>query len=89
MTGIKPQPQMWEARVLPLCHCGPLCDPVGTGYSETEPIIVNVLSFQGVILILKVNQFQYPGTEKWAKHHRKCQGVSKTKVGMPWCTGRF
>ena len=21
-----------------------------------------------------------------AKHHRKCQGVSKTKVGMPWCT---
>ena len=23
---------------------------------------------------------QYPG-----KHHRECQGVSKTKVGMPWC----
>ena len=25
---------------------------------------------------------------KKAKHHRKCKGVSKTKVGMPWCTGR-
>ena len=23
MTGIKPRPQRWEARVLPLCHCGP------------------------------------------------------------------
>ena len=23
MTGIEPQPQRWEARVLPLCHCGP------------------------------------------------------------------
>ena len=22
MTGIEPRPQMWEARVLPLCHCG-------------------------------------------------------------------
>ena len=21
--GTKPQPQRWEARVLPLCHCGP------------------------------------------------------------------
>ena len=36
-----------------------------------------------------VNQFQYPGTEKRAKHHRASQGVSKTKVDMPWCTGRF
>ena len=24
-TGIKPRPQRWEARVLPLCHRGPLC----------------------------------------------------------------
>ena len=24
MTGIKPRPQRWEARVLPLCHCSPL-----------------------------------------------------------------
>ena len=23
MTGIGPRPQRWEARVLPLCHCGP------------------------------------------------------------------
>ena len=23
MTGIEPQPQRWEARVLPLCHRGP------------------------------------------------------------------
>ena len=23
MTGIKPRPQRWEARVLPLCHHGP------------------------------------------------------------------
>ena len=22
VTGIEPQPQRWEARVLPLCHCG-------------------------------------------------------------------
>ena len=24
VPGIEPQPQRWEARVLPLCHCGPL-----------------------------------------------------------------
>ena len=24
VTGIKPRPQRWEARVLPLCHRGPL-----------------------------------------------------------------
>ena len=30
-----------------------------------------------------VNQFQYPWTEKRAKHHRERQGVSKSKVGMP------
>ena len=24
VPGIKPRPQRWEARVLPLCHCGPL-----------------------------------------------------------------
>ena len=23
--GTEPRPQRWEARVLPLCHCGPLC----------------------------------------------------------------
>ena len=23
VPGIEPQPQRWEARVLPLCHCGP------------------------------------------------------------------
>ena len=22
-AGIEPRPQRWEARVLPLCHCGP------------------------------------------------------------------
>ena len=21
--------------------------------------------------------------------HRECQGMSKGKVGMPWCTGRI
>ena len=36
-----------------------------------------------------VNHFQYSGIEKKAKHHRECQGVSNTKVGMPWCTSRF
>ena len=25
VTGIEPQPQRWEARVLPLCHRGPPC----------------------------------------------------------------
>ena len=25
ITGIEPRPQRWEARVLPLCHRGPLC----------------------------------------------------------------
>ena len=25
MPGIEPQPQRWEARVLPLCHRGPHC----------------------------------------------------------------
>ena len=30
MTGIEPRPQRWEARVLPLCHRGPLqCDAIG------------------------------------------------------------
>ena len=24
VPGIEPRPQRWEARVLPLCHCGPL-----------------------------------------------------------------
>ena len=36
-----------------------------------------------------VNQFQNPGTEKKAKHYRERQGVSKTKVGMPWFTDQF
>ena len=27
MTGIEPRPQRWEARVLPLCHRGPLPSP--------------------------------------------------------------
>ena len=27
VTGIEPQPQRWEARVLPLCHRGPYCGP--------------------------------------------------------------
>ena len=26
---------------------------------------------------------------KESKHHIECQGVSKTKEGMPWCKGRF
>ena len=30
MTGIKPQPQRWEARVLPLYHRGPLPRPLNT-----------------------------------------------------------
>ena len=25
VLGIEPRPQRWEARVLSLCHCGPLC----------------------------------------------------------------
>ena len=27
VTGIKPRPQRWEARVLPLCHRGPYLTP--------------------------------------------------------------
>ena len=29
-TGIEPQPQRWEARVLPLCHCGPFHISIST-----------------------------------------------------------
>ena len=36
-----------------------------------------------------VNQFQYPGTEKRPSITGERQGVSKTNLGMPWCTGRF
>ena len=28
VLGIEPQSQRWEARVLPLCHCGPLVSTV-------------------------------------------------------------
>ena len=28
VTGIEPRPQRWEARVLPLCHCGPVYQAV-------------------------------------------------------------
>ena len=31
LTGIEPRPQRWEARVLPLCHLGPLLNLVDTG----------------------------------------------------------
>ena len=42
MPGIEPRPQRWEARVLPLCHRGPLKLQVillimkGTGITETS-----------------------------------------------------
>ena len=26
---------------------------------------------------------------KEEEHHRECQGMIKTKLGMPWCTGGF
>ena len=29
VTGIEPRPQRWEARVLPLCHCGPCWAYIG------------------------------------------------------------
>ena len=35
VTGIEPQPQRWEARVLPLCHRGPVL-PVGIVHQKTE-----------------------------------------------------
>ena len=42
LTGIEPRPQRWEARVLPLCHCGPpQCMeeyPSGTMPIRTMPI---------------------------------------------------
>ena len=37
----------------------------------------------------KVNQFQCPGTEKRSSTTENVKGMIKTKVGMPWCTGRF
>ena len=36
-----------------------------------------------------VNEFQYAGLEKMVQHHVEDQGEIKTKVGMPWCRGRF
>ena len=44
VPGIKPRPQRWEARVLPLCHCGPLNEGMNfvaflshyVGYSITD-----------------------------------------------------
>ena len=35
MTGIEPQPQRWEARVLPLCHRGPLLNISSNTISES------------------------------------------------------
>ena len=36
MTGIDPRPQRWEARVLPLCHRGPLSSLEGLSVQLTN-----------------------------------------------------
>ena len=36
VTGIEPQPQRWEARVLPLCHRGPLCVVYRIGLASAD-----------------------------------------------------
>ena len=38
MPGTEPQPQRWEARVLPLCHCGPYIYQKYIDHNEWEVI---------------------------------------------------
>ena len=50
MTGIEPRPQRWEARVLPLCHRGPLFPVVTTPTNEitTQDITIPTNPLQEV-----------------------------------------
>ena len=36
VTGIEPRPQRWQARVLPLCHRGPLLGPRSNEYKRNR-----------------------------------------------------
>ena len=42
VSGIEPRPQRWEARVLPLCHRGPVKDLKNSVKTVLEYIAVNI-----------------------------------------------
>ena len=62
MTGIEPRPQRWEARVLPLCHRGPLQGHCGQDlrYFNQQPLGTEAgiyQSFSGLLSVLfRTNQ---------------------------------
>ena len=45
MTGIDPRPQRWEARVLPLCHRGPLDGFWVRAYLQHVPVLKSSLAW--------------------------------------------
>ena len=45
MTGIEPRPQRWEARVLPLCHCGPLPSKINR-HLEIQKVLCKLYKVQ-------------------------------------------
>ena len=51
MTGIDPRPQRWEARVLPLCHCGPLLVKCLTMVLILKNVLLsaNLMMFQDIV----------------------------------------
>ena len=59
------------------------CFQTNSNYNWTF-IALNLPYSKGTLRPKKTKTVKYPGTEK-----RECQGVRKTKVGTPWCTGRF
>ena len=55
-------------------------------------IACNIPYSKGIITCNKtkaVNQFQYPGIEKKGQAPQRTPGVSKTKLDMSCCRGRF
>ena len=48
VTEIEPRPQRWEARVLPLCHRGPLYNTIMTLSYFSKIIILSELCLSGL-----------------------------------------
>ena len=52
MLGTKPQPQRWEARVLPLCHRGPL--EIKLNEDHLAHLLMGNYEFHFILLLIKM-----------------------------------
>ena len=76
MPGIEPRPQRWEARVLPLCHCGP---PSDVGYENSNCYTTEPPSHTSEIWCI---MYTTGDITCGYRHWTKCPCLSNTVQGL-------